>query len=76
MTQHEWRHIFASNLIDILQEKGMTQSQLAKDTGMSVSRISEYINEKSTPTIFAIINIAYALDVDINELVDFDDRVY
>lgn len=76
MTQHEWRHIFASNLIDILQEKGMTQSQLAKDTGMSVSRISEYINEKSTPTIFAIINIAYALDVDVNELVDFDDRVY
>ena len=76
MTQNEWRNMFSNNLLDILQDKGMTQAQLARDAGISSSRISEYINERTTPTIFAIINIAYALDMDVSELVDFDDRVY
>lgn len=76
MTQTEWRKIFGNNLVDILREKNMSQAQLARDAGLSVSRISEYINEKATPTIFAVINIAYALDVTVDELVDFDDNVY
>lgn len=75
MTQTEWRKIFASNLESILQDYKMTQTELARDTGLSVSRISDYINEKATPTIFAIINIAYSLDMSIDELVDFGDRV-
>lgn len=76
MTQTEWRKTFANNLVDILCEKGMSQAQLARDAGVSTSRISDYINEAATPTIFAIINIAYALDMDISELVDFDERIY
>lgn len=75
MTQSEWRNIFGNNLIDILHEKGMTQSDLARDTGLSVSRISDYIHETATPTIYALINIAYALDMDVGELVDFDERI-
>lgn len=75
MTQLEWRKIFANNLLCILREKGMSQAQLARDSGLSVSRISEYINMIATPTIFAIINIAYALDMEIDELVDFDSRI-
>jgi transcriptional regulator with XRE-family HTH domain len=76
MTQTEWRKCFSINLVDILQEKGMSQAALARDAGISVSRVNEYINLKATPSIFAIINIAYALDMDVGELVDFDDRVY
>lgn len=75
MTQLEWRKVFANNLLCILREKGMSQAQLARDSGLSVSRISEYVNMISTPTIFAIINIAYALDMDVDELVDFDSRI-
>lgn len=75
MTQIEWKEIFGSNLSEILEEKGMSQSQLAKDAGLSKSRINDYINGHATPTIFAIINIAYALDMDINDLVDFDERI-
>ena len=75
MTQTEWRRIFSNNLVDILREKGMSQAQLARDSGLSVSRISDYINMNATPTIFAIINMAYALDLDVNELIDFDDRI-
>lgn len=75
MTQSEWRNIFGHNLADILDEKGMSQSELARDAGLSVSRVSDYINENATPSIFNIINMAYALDMDVGELVDFDERI-
>lgn len=76
MTQTEWRNIFGDNLASILEDTGMSQSQLARDSGLSVSRINDYINKNATPTIFAIINIAYALDMDVSELVDFDERIW
>jgi transcriptional regulator with XRE-family HTH domain len=75
MNQERWKKTFGENLVDILKEKGMTQYQLAKDAGLSKSRVSEYINGVTTPSIFAIINMAYALDIDVGELVDFDERV-
>lgn len=75
MTQSQWRNVFGDNLADILRDKGMSQAQLARDSGLSVSRISDYINKFSTPTIFALINIAYALDMELSELADFDERI-
>lgn len=75
MTQAEWRELFADNLVELLNEQGVSQAQLARDAGLSVSRISDYVNGNATPTIFAIINIAYALDLDVSELVDFGERI-
>jgi transcriptional regulator with XRE-family HTH domain len=75
MNQETWKKTFGGNLVDMLKEKGMTQYQLAKDAGLSKSRVSEYISGVTTPSIFAIINMAYALDIDVGELVDFDERV-
>ena len=75
MTQNEWREIFKDNLSSILREKKMTQAELAKDAGLSTSRVSEYINGYATPTIFAVINMAYALDVDVGEFIDFGESV-
>ena len=34
-----------------IEEKGMTQKELAKELGVSPSRVSEYINGKSEPTL-------------------------
>lgn len=75
MTQAEWKRIFANNLIDILNEKGMSQRQLAMDSGVSSAMISEYINGIRMPGLAAAINIAYALDMDVGDLVDFDDSI-
>jgi transcriptional regulator with XRE-family HTH domain len=75
MKQTEWKKIFASNLVDILQEKGMSQRQLAIDSGVSPAMISDYINGVRMPGLSAAINIAYALDMDVGELIDFDERV-
>ena len=75
MTQYEWKHIFSSNLLGLLKEKDMSQIQLSRDSGVSPAMISDYINERSVPGIFAVINMAYALDVEVSELIDFDERI-
>ena len=75
MTQSEWKEIFGGNLVDILKDRNMSQGQLAREAGLSVSRISDYINGNATPSIFAIINMAYALDIDVGEFVDFGETI-
>ncbi len=41
-----------SELIELsLEEKGMTQKQLAAEIGVSASRISDYISGRSEPTL-------------------------
>lgn len=75
MTKNEWKDIFANNLLNILEEKGMTQTQLATDSELPKSQISEYINGNTMPSLAAAINMAYALDMEVGELVDLGERV-
>ena len=75
MTQNEWKDIFGDNLVSLLRERGMTQLQLSEETGVSTSMISDYINKRSIPGLAAAINIAYALDMTIDELVDFEEPI-
>lgn len=75
MTQQEWREQFSNRLVDALKGSNINQSKLARDSGLSASRISDYINKRATPTIFAVINISYALNVSVSDLIDFDERI-
>ena len=75
MTRDEWRIIFGDNLHDILTSYGMSQNQLAKESGLSIGTISDYVNKWTVPNIPAIINMAYSLDVNVEELTDFGDRI-
>ena len=75
MSEMEWISIFGDNLIDIMDEKGYTQEQLANETGLTQSTISKYINKKQMPSIKAVVNLAYALDCTTDELIDFGDII-
>lgn len=75
MTLKEWTDAFGDNLSELLEERGMTQHDLVIDSGLSAGSINAYIRKQSPPGIKAIINIAYALDVSVDELVDFGDRI-
>ena len=75
MTRDEWKNVFGDNLDAILQDKRMSQNELAKLSGLSPGMISDYVNKFTAPSLFAVINIAYVLDVDIDELVDVSDRI-
>lgn len=75
MTIKEWIDNFGDSLSEILEEKGMTQRDLAKDAGLPISSVNAYIRKQSPPGIKAIINMAYALDMSVDELIDFGERI-
>ena len=55
-------------LKEILDEKGMPQTELARITGLSKVYISDVVNNKKFPRKETLFLIAQALDVDIREL--------
>lgn len=75
MTEVEWMEIFGDNLVDILNDANMSQRELADATGVAESTISNYINKRTLPKITALINISEELDISIDELVYFGDRI-
>lgn len=75
MTEAEWLDIFSKNLIEIMRDVGITQRELADETGLSEASISCYIRKIKMPGVRALVNIAYALDCSLNELMDFGDRI-
>ena len=75
MTELEWISIFGDNLADMLKAARMTQQELADATGLSKASISAYIHKRKAPGLRAIINIAYALDCSVDELVDFEEMI-
>lgn len=75
MSEMQWMNIFAGNLVDIMEERGYNQEQLAEATGISQASISRYIRKKQMPNVKAIVNIAYAMDCEVEELIDFGDTI-
>lgn len=75
MTETEWLDIFGDNLKSILEERQMTQSELANVLGVETRTLNRYIMKQRIPTIKNVINIAYALDCSLDELIDFGDTI-
>lgn len=75
MTIKEWSDCFSDNLIELMEDRRITQLELAKDSGISIGSINAYVHKQSLPGIKAILNLACALDVDVNELIDFGDTI-
>ena len=75
MTLKEWTEMFGENLSELMEERHMTQRDLAKASNLSIGSINSYINSQSPPGVKAIINLSYALDVDVAELLDFGDII-
>ena len=75
MTQDEWKQKFGERLSGIIKKRNISQHSLAKESGLSVSRINDYLKMKATPTIFAMINLADALDMKIDDLIECDELV-
>lgn len=75
MTEIEWLDIFGDNLRDILLDVGMTQSELADELGIDKSLVSRYVNKQYIPNLKTIINMAYVLNCDVSELIDFGEPI-
>ena len=75
MTEVEWLEVFGDNLYEMILESGYTQNELADKAGLSQAAISGYINNRKMPGIKAIVNLSYALDCRIDDLIDFGDMI-
>lgn len=71
ISETEWLDIFGDNLVSILRDYRISQRQLADEAELSEATISHYVHKRKTPSIRAIINLSYALDCSISELIDF-----
>lgn len=75
MSETEWLRIFGTNLLEKLDEMLLTQRDLAEMTGLSEGTISKIVNKVQMPTVRTILNISYALDWDLNDMIDFGDCI-
>ena len=75
MTEFEYIDIFSDNLIDIMREQDITQRELAKKAKIEQSTISRILNKKSMPSVKVAINLAYALGLSMDELIDLGDTI-
>lgn len=69
MTEQNYLEAFAYNLDYIMQDEGISQSELAKRSNIGKSTISKYLNAKQMPTMKAISNICYALDCEFEDII-------
>ena len=75
MKETIWRAKFAEKLSEKMNEKGYSQLTLANKAHLTQPTISRYLLGQSTPDIRAVINLSYALNCTMNELVDFGERI-
>ena len=75
MSESEWIDIFSKNLREIMNDYRYTQRDLADTLGVAESTVSRYLKGQMAPSIFAVINMSYALGCTIDELIDFGDRI-
>jgi transcriptional regulator with XRE-family HTH domain len=60
---------FGKNLSRYRKEKGLTQEDLVKRSGVAISQIRRYEADKSSPTLDVVTRLAKALGVSIDEMV-------
>lgn len=75
MSEKEWLDNFSEELKSLMEECGYSQSELAKDTGLSESTISNYLNKRQIPKATALLNIILALNCDFDELLYFGENI-
>lgn len=75
MTEHEWLDIFGDNLVSLMRDWNMSQSELSQRSGVSQSSISAYINKRKMPGVKALINIADVFDISLDDFMNFGDII-
>lgn len=69
MQKDEYAKVFGEYLKSLLEEKGMTQAELARRTGMTEASVSRYISGQRTPRISQAYRMALVIGIDMNTLI-------
>lgn len=68
-----YNHIFFTNVLRVLAERGMTKLELSEKSGVSISFLSDLTNGKGNPSLKVMEQIANALDVSLPYLLEVTD---
>jgi transcriptional regulator with XRE-family HTH domain len=75
MTKQKWLDDFAYNLFEMMDYTNTSQAELSRLTGLTRQNIIRFLKAEAVPSMIAVINIAKALDCEIDELVKLDEIV-
>ena len=64
------RERLGANIRRIMRERGMTQRQLAKATGATEAKISNYVNGKRDMGIRSLMRICEVLECGVDDLLE------
>lgn len=64
------KYAISRNIKNALNDMGLTQKELAKNTGLSEVTLSRYMNGIRQPTAYSLYRIALALKVPVESLMD------
>ncbi len=68
-----YNQIFFTNILRLLDERGMTKNELSDRAGISVSFLSDLTNGKANPSLKIMESIANALDTPLPTLLETSD---
>lgn len=68
MKKQEWLMDFRRNLQGMMREKNISQRELAEKSNLSEGIISRYLNCQRYPSAIALVNLAYVLECDLEDL--------
>lgn len=71
MTEADLLITFSNNLRYMMSEHCINQSELSRESGISRQAINSYLNAQRMPSLKAVINLSYALNCDLDDLVPF-----
>lgn len=64
-----FRELFSRNVKRYMQRDGIGQKELASRSHLSQSAISKLLNSLATPSIRSAVNIALALDIEVDKII-------
>lgn len=75
MKESDFINIFADNLRYSLHYANMTQRDLADAICVDESTISRYLRGQIMPTAKTVVNMAYVLDCNVDELIPCEELI-
>lgn len=75
MEECEWMYEFANTLNDYMEERDISQRELAKRAGVSESTVSDLIRGQRMPSIKSVVNISNVLGISTDDLVNFNEKI-
>lgn len=61
---------FGKNLAELLEDNGITHTDLAKELHVEISTVSKWINAGTEPSYFLLMTIAHKLHVSVDYLLE------